>query len=532
MFVQFFREPACKVRVVAWLGLAVVLAYSAFAAYIKSLLNEFYNDFYDLMQVSGTLLVQSQGDDAGSGGNGGVDESTSGDQLTELSALRGRVYKQLVSFGYIVAPLVFASPMAKWVRSEWSFAWRVALMRSYLSAWDVHVDVIEGAAQRLHEDTQRFCNALQGCLAIVLDALFTLAVFAPILVDLGNKVPPPIELGALRSGWLLVAAYLAASVSLFGAFIVGKHLVQLEVENQRTEAGLRRDLVILEASPASLLGDAASVAAYNRPSSPALQGRGLHQPLLFFNLTLKRLAENYHRLFRNFAALNLWLSFFDQVLVIAPYAFAAPLLFADNPEDRITLGVLVKLTNSFDRVFGSLSIISENWGSVNEFRSVVQRLREFERRLYANRRPAPSLPPPSSRQITQLDIDPPPPSPKCHRRRNIVSMLLSGTSVSRARLVSPPETPPLASSPEAAPEAAPATSATSATSATPEPRAAARGTGLQLSSPPALRPGANRPEVVDIVTTYADEEDDADPFHPHYDPRALAGMVYPPHLRI
>ena len=26
----------------------------------------------------------------------------------------------------------------------WSFAWRVALMRSYLSAWDVHVDVVEG----------------------------------------------------------------------------------------------------------------------------------------------------------------------------------------------------------------------------------------------------------------------------------------------------------------------------------------------------------------------------------------------------
>ena len=238
-------------------------------------------------------------------------------------------------------------------------------------------------------------------------------------------MPPPFELGALRSGWLLVAAYLAAGViSLAPSSAL---LVQLEVENQRTEAGLRRDPS--EASPASLLGDRASVAV-QPPSSPAQQGRGLHQPLLFFNLTLKRLAENYHRLFRNFAALNLWLSFFDQVLIIAPYAFAAPLLFADNPEDRITLGVLVKLTNSFDRVFGSLSIISENWGSVNEFRSVVQRLREFERRLYANKRPAPSVPP-SSRQIRRLDVTPPPPpSPK--PRRGIVSMLLNGT-VCRAR---------------------------------------------------------------------------------------------------
>ena len=92
---------------------AVILAYSAFAAYIKSLLNEFYNDFYDLMQISGTLLVQSQAD--GSGGDG-VDESTGGDQLTELSAPEARLRATRILWLHC-APLVFASPMAKWVRS-------------------------------------------------------------------------------------------------------------------------------------------------------------------------------------------------------------------------------------------------------------------------------------------------------------------------------------------------------------------------------------------------------------------------------
>ena len=266
MFVQFFREPACKVRVVAWLGLAVVLAYSAFAAYIKSLLNEFYYDFYDLMQISGTLLVQSQAD-AGSGGDGGVDESTSGDQLTELSALEAAS----TSNSYPLATLSRRSSL----RRQWpsGFDPSGALPGASRSCAPTcppgtftqtsskaphapprgHPTVLQRAARLPGHRARRFLHARSLCSN----------PGRP-----GQQGAAALELGALRSGWLLVAAYLAASVSLFGAFIVGKHLVQLEVENQRTEAGPRRDLVILEASPASLLGDGASVAAYNRRRRP------------------------------------------------------------------------------------------------------------------------------------------------------------------------------------------------------------------------------------------------------------------------
>ena len=429
MFVQFFHEPPLRVRAVAWLGLCVVLGYSAFAAWTKARLNTFYNDFYNLMQVSGTLLV-----DVGSGS--GVDDAAGELEEDELARLRRRVYGQLVGFGGIVAPLVLAAPISKWVRSEWSFAWRVALMRSYLAAWDVRLEPIEGASQRLHEDTQRFCVALQGCLATVLDAIFTLAVFAPILIELSDTVPPPIPLGPLRSGWLLVLAYAAASVSLFGALIVGHKLVGLEVNNQRVEAGLRRDLVMLEAAPCALLGEPAPLVE-GRPAPR----RGLTSPLVFFNLTLKRLAENYHSLYRNFAGLNLWLTFFDQVMVIMPYALAAPLLFASDPAQRITLGTLVKLSNSFDRVFGSLSIISENWGAVNEFRSVVRRLREFEAQLYAVERRAAFA--------HAADAPAPPPASPRPPRRGVLAVLAgSGAGMARARLTTPPPTPPLATDDE------------------------------------------------------------------------------------
>ena len=48
----------------------------------------------------------------------------------------------------------------------------------------------------------------------------------------------------------------------------------------------------------------------------------------------------------------------------------------------LTLGPLVQASNSFGRVFASLSIVSENWGGINEWRSTLVRLREFERELY------------------------------------------------------------------------------------------------------------------------------------------------------
>ena len=57
-----------------------------------------------------------------------------------------------------------------------------------------------------------------------------------------------------------------------------------------------------------------------------------YAPCQYFFVTLQRLSRNYHALFRHFTLLNTWLSFFDQVMVLAPYFVAAPLLFAEDPE--------------------------------------------------------------------------------------------------------------------------------------------------------------------------------------------------------
>ena len=102
---------------------------------------------------------------------------------------------------------------------------------------------------------------------------------------------------------------------------------------------------------------------------------------------VRLLTRNYFRLYAAFAVLATWLAFYEQVAIILPYALAAPRLFAADPARRFTLGKLVKASNSFSRVFDSLNVISDRWLQINEWRSCLRRLREFERDM-GNRSPA------------------------------------------------------------------------------------------------------------------------------------------------
>ena len=322
MFREYFAQGPRVRRAGAWAGLLVFLAHQGFKAWLKWRLNEWYEGFYD--------VLQSNVDDAGSGEE-------------ELAALRAKVARQLAQFAAVVAPAVVVHPLAGYARHWWCFLWRRALITAYLSRWDPALPPVEGASQRVHEDTQKFSAGIQTCVAVVLESLFTLAVFCPVLYGLDPSLM-----------WIAVVFALGG---LGISFLVGRRLVGLEVNNQRAEAALRRDLVLLEAEPA------------------ALRNR--------FKRLVADLTHNYARLFLNFAALATWLAALDQSAVILPYALVAPRLFDANRAKRMTLGQLVKVTNSFDKVFTSLNVVSDSWLQINEWRSCRLRLAEFERALHS-----------------------------------------------------------------------------------------------------------------------------------------------------
>ena len=377
------REEYCRVAG-AWAGLLVFVGHAVFRAYLKYALSIWYRNFYDV--VGGGIGFESASGEGGSGA----------DFEEYLAERREEVFGLLVQFARIVAPAVVVHPIAKWISSVWRFAWRIALVDAYLEAYNVSEPSIEGASQRIHEDSARFEGGMYTCMTVVLDSLLTLAVFVPILLELGAKaLPPGIDFG----GWLVCIAAGAAVGGLGISVVVGYRLVALEVANQMAEGAFRTKLVHLETTPHMVVGrlpnlesasdlNAALDSTWESsspPTPPPPRPRPV-SPRVFFDSVILELKSNYRRLFRNFACFNAWISFFDQVLIIVPYILVAPLIFESNPDRRISLGILTQTAGAFGNVFGALAIVSEAWAEINNWRSALYRLTEFERVLYARTR--------------------------------------------------------------------------------------------------------------------------------------------------
>ena len=57
MFREFFLDRTVTDRLVAWVGLLLVIGQAIYSSVIKFQINEWYNDFYNLLQTSGKHLM-------------------------------------------------------------------------------------------------------------------------------------------------------------------------------------------------------------------------------------------------------------------------------------------------------------------------------------------------------------------------------------------------------------------------------------------------------------------------------------------
>ena len=85
------------------------------------------------------------------------------------------------------------------------------------------------------------------------------------------------------------------------------------------------------------------------------------------------------RLFCNFFGFNLWVNGWTQVVILIPFFLCGPRLF--DPSSPIQMGLLVQVSDAFQQTFSSLAVGMDRWASVNDFRSVVRRLTEWEAHL-------------------------------------------------------------------------------------------------------------------------------------------------------
>jgi len=260
-------------------------------------------------------------------------------------------WAEMLTFAKIAFPYVLIATVTSYFTRVYSFKWREAMTFSYVSRWQKVDEEVEGASQRIQEDIYRFARIVESLGLQVIRAVMTLIAFLPILWGLSSGVDVAFFKDIPGS---LVWVAIAVSVGgLVISWFVGIKLPGLEYNNQKVEAAFRKELVYAEDDKINF---------------------GKTETIVELFIGLK---FNYNRLFLHYGYFDIWVNFFEQLMVIVPYLIMGPGLFTGV----ITLGVLVQVSNAFSKVRESFSIFIANWTTITELRSIHKRLREFEHNI-------------------------------------------------------------------------------------------------------------------------------------------------------
>ena len=259
-------------------------------------------------------------------------------------------FGQLGTFAGIAMVYIMTAVLTSFITQHYVFRWRTAMNDFYVANWQ-RLRHIEGASQRIQEDTQKFAQTVEQLGASLVQALMTLIAFLPILWGLSAYVKELPLVGAVPQALVFVAVIWAAlgTAALAGA---GIRLPGLEFRNQRVEAAYRKELVLGEDNA-------------GRAQAPTLGG-------LF-----RDVRANYFRLYLNFLYFNVVRYGYLQASVLIPYIALAPSIVAGG----LTLGVMQQVIRAFGRVEDSFQYLVKSWTTIVSLISVYKRLRAFEATL-------------------------------------------------------------------------------------------------------------------------------------------------------
>ena len=306
-------------------GSLVILLATGYRVDLDVQINEWFGSFYDLVQQGlaqpGSITMQE-------------------------------FWRQLSTFTHIAMLYVTTAVLVDFFAKHDIFRWRQAMNEHYMAAWP-QLRHIEGAAQRVQEDTMRFARIMEDLGLSFMRSLMMLAAFLPILWTLSDKVTALPVLGAVPHSLVWVALLWSLGGTLLLA-VVGVKLPGLEFQNQRVEAAYRKELVLGEDDPA-------------RAAPPTAAQ-------LFQDVR-----RNYFRLFFHYLYFDVVKWSYLQISVLVPLVALGPTLVAG----AITLGVMQQIARAFDKVLESFQFLVLNWSTVVEQMSVYKRLRAFERQMTA-----------------------------------------------------------------------------------------------------------------------------------------------------
>ncbi len=309
----------------AWLGSALILSSLWIQVEIDVKINEWFGEFYDMIQKA---------------------------LATPNAVTIEEYWSSLFSFIYLAGIYVAIAVAVSFFTAHFLFRWRTAMVEWYHSVYD-QARSIEGAAQRVQEDTIKFSRIMEGLGTSFIESIMVLVQFIPILFGLSVGIPI-FFFGDWQYGLITGAIVWSIGGTLFlvalGWFL---RLVGVEYDLQKKEAAYRKILVIAE--------DDETV----RPKTieELFDGvRGIH-----FKSYLRYLYFNVGRIA------------YLQANVLSAYVFLAPAIVAGV----VTLGVMQQIIRAFGRVEGSMQYLLKAWPTIIELLSVYKRLREFESQIKA-----------------------------------------------------------------------------------------------------------------------------------------------------
>jgi len=309
------------------LGSALILFVTYLQVQVSVAINNWYGPFYDLVQAA-----------------------LSHQRPVSL----GEYYDYILIFARIALAAVSVGVLTSFFTSHYVFRWRTAMTDFYTEHWS-ELRRIEGAAQRVQEDTMRFASTTEDLGITLINSVMTLIAFLPVLVRLGEQVTELPLLGHVSDA-LVVAAVLWSLLGTLFLAAIGIRLPGLQFRNQRVEAAYRKELV------------------YGEDDSERAQPPTLAE--LF-----RSVRKNYFRLYFHYTYFNLGRILYLQVDNVFGYIVLAPTIIAG----AITLGVLQQILNAFDQVRSSFQYLVSSWTTIVELISIHKRLLAFEDTLQGHR---------------------------------------------------------------------------------------------------------------------------------------------------
>lgn len=304
-------------------GSVSIVLFIYFQVQVSAWLNDWYGSFFNLIQASLT--------------NPGT---------TTLEQYFG----EMITVALVLVPSIILAVFIAFYAAHYVFRWRRAMSFYYMSYWS-RMRHIEGASQRVQEDTMRFASIVQGLGISFISSVITLVVFLPLLYGLSEQVGTLPFLGDVDGG-LIFFALISASFGTVVLALAGWKLPGLEFENQKVEAALRKELVYGEDDP-----DRADPVSFRT----------------FF----AGVQRNYFQLYKHYLYFNVVRYAYLQGANLVVFVALGPAIVAGV----ITFGIYRQVANAFEQVESSLQYIAASWTTVIELISVYKRLRDFENQM-------------------------------------------------------------------------------------------------------------------------------------------------------